>query len=168
MSQEQKNTRTPITDKDIHIVYLENRITEKDIIIDEYKQKFSNFLRAKQKDNSLILSLKKEIKNFEEKLVSTENEKNKLINNKNEQIAKLEKKIIGLNEKIVEIKKSIILSTENANRNGRPPLSDEVIKRIEALLAEGYTQRQVAKIVGVSNGAVAKYDKRKEKEDQEW
>lgn len=75
-----------------------------------------------------------------------------LVTKDNEQIEQLKKEM-------EEVKKSIILSTDNANRNGRPPLTDEEIDLIREFLAQGYSQRKTAEMVGVSNGAVAKYSK---------
>ena len=70
----------------------------------------------------------------------------------------LELLINNLNEQLKDIKSGIILSTENANRSGRPPLTDDEIDFIRKLREQGLSQREVAERVGVSNGAVAKYD----------
>ena len=66
-------------------------------------------------------------------------------------------KIKKLQEEIEEVKSGIILSKDNAHRTGRPPLTDDEIAQIRELISKGYTQRETAKIVGVSNGSVSKY-----------
>jgi hypothetical protein len=60
---------------------------------------------------------------------------------------------------LARVKKSIILSTENARRSGRPPLTDEEIDSIRELIAIGKTQRWVAEFLDVSTGSVCKYAK---------
>lgn len=84
---------------------------------------------------------------------------NSKFDNLRSSIVKIAKELVETKEQLEETKRSIILSTENANRSGRPPLTDEEVKAIRAFLAQGMTQRKVAETVGVSNGAVAKYSK---------
>jgi transcriptional regulator with XRE-family HTH domain len=64
-----------------------------------------------------------------------------------------------LQEEFDEHKKGVILNGDNANRSGRPPLTDKEIDLIRELLRQGYSQRKVAEITGTSNGSVNKYAK---------
>ena len=62
------------------------------------------------------------------------------------------RKIESLEQKV----SGIILDKETANKNGRPPLSEEIKAEIAKQLEAGWSQRKTAEYVGVSNGSVAK------------
>jgi predicted transcriptional regulator len=68
-------------------------------------------------------------------------------------------KIEDLEQKIEQIKSGIILGAENANRAGRPSLTNEEILFIRKLRSEGLSQRETAQIAGVGLGSVHKYQK---------
>jgi len=70
---------------------------------------------------------------------------------------------IGLLQEMESIKSSIILSKDNANRNGRPSINNADIELIQKLIAEGFSQRKVAEMVDVSPTTVGKYKEGKPK-----
>ena len=66
---------------------------------------------------------------------------------------------LGLIRHMVENELSnVILSEKNANRNGRPKLSEETIQEIYRLRRLGRSQRWIAEYLGIGKSTVAKYD----------
>lgn len=77
----------------------------------------------------------------------------------------LTKKVGEQEIEISRIRKSIILSDENANRNGRPPLTNEEIVKIRELIGGGDSMRKVAEKVGCAVGSVHKYTHENEQQE---
>lgn len=114
----------------------------------------------------LIKNLNEQVEAFKTELMS-KNEvlerlvaENKHLNKQFEQMNEVNKLLVNkFNEQLGELRRSIILSTENANRTGRPPLTNEDVEWIKELRQSGLSQREVAERLGIGNGTVAKYDK---------
>lgn len=140
---------------DIEEFLLENAIEN---IYKELKTIVSIYIDINNQNNSCIENINKQNKklNLYEKKFKQLSLQNELQSKENEKYKSL---INNLNEQIEDIKRKIILSTDNSNKNGRPPLSSEDIQFIKDLRKRGMTQRQVAEYMGIGNGTVAKYDK---------
>lgn len=127
--------------------------------------KMGEYLENQREQELIINNLNEQLKNTNESLAehkqsySDISKKYQLLNKQFEQSMKTnESLVIKFNEQLEEIKSSIILSKENANRSGRPSLSEEEIQWIRELRAQGLSQRQVAERLGFGNGTIAKYD----------
>jgi uncharacterized coiled-coil protein SlyX len=136
----------------------------------EHKNLSINNLSEQYKENKetiILLNQKLEgqelhIKQLNEQLA----EKLSMINQLNDQLSRSKmdcknsnNRNTRLQKKFTELEESIILSTKNANRNGRPKITDKEIEQIQELRAKGYTQRKVAEMLQLGNGTVAKYSK---------
>jgi len=67
-------------------------------------------------------------------------------------------KIEKLSQEITDLKKSVILDSSNANRNGRPPIGETTIQLILQLRKEEkLSYRKISKEVGVSATTVFNY-----------
>lgn len=123
-------------------------------LIEEMKAQVDDIRDLKNKDENnslLILNFNEQLENVKRESENREKINISLINRLNEQIKSLEREN-------VEIKKNIVLSKDQINRDGRPSLTREDIEYIQEMRRQGYSQRKVAEMAGVSNGAVAKYD----------